>query len=160
VNSHDNRSKHSARRACAVVTAAAIAAAVLAASLAPADAASGTQRQIAFLAKSVSQSVVDPSFPQAGDTAVAVLNNIRHGRMIGNDRTACVVVDASSDMQCTSTVGLQTGTLEAEFTQNVNSRVIVGAITGDTGRCAGARGSFTLRRIGVTSNFNASIKLL
>jgi hypothetical protein len=138
----------------------AIALALIASTGAGAKAARGSATPIRFVARSVTQVAPDPSFPQPGDTAVATLNNFRNGHLIGGDSTACVIVDTSANAQCTSTVGLPGGTLEVAFNQNETAARVAGAVTGGTGRYIGARGDFTLRRVGSTSNFDATVHLL
>jgi hypothetical protein len=143
-----------------ITLAGASAVALIASAGAPADTPRASTTLITFFAKSTSQTATDPSFPRPGDIAVATLDNTRHGHLIGGDMTACVIVDTAGNAQCTSTVGLPGGTLEAAFSQNESSTKITGAITGGTGRYTGARGSFTLSRVGATSNFNAVAHLL
>jgi hypothetical protein len=145
-----------------IILAAASCVALIASAGAPAKATHTptTPTTITFFAKSLSQTAPDPSFPRPGDIAAATLANMRHGHLIGGDLTSCVIVDTAANAQCSSTVGLPGGTLEAAFSQNEASTTITGAITGGTGRYTGASGSFTLTRVGTTSNFNAVAHLL
>jgi hypothetical protein len=142
------------------ILAGASAVALIASAGAPAKTTRTSPTPIKFFAKSVAQATPDPSFPRPGDTAAATLANLRHGHLIGGDLTECVIVDTAANAQCSSTVRLPGGTLEAAFSQNEASTTITGAVTGGTGRYVGATGSFTLTRVRATSNFNAVVHLL
>ncbi len=148
-----------AKNVLAVSLASAVAV-VLLAGWASARSAQVRQQRITFLIKTVAQGVNDPLGVRPGDTVFAVQNNLRSGRWIGKDRTACIVVDPSTDAQCSTTVGLPGGTLAASFTQTETSLRITGVITGGTGRYLGARGAFVLHRIGHPRSFNATVQLL
>jgi hypothetical protein len=142
------------------ILAGASAVALIASAGAPAKTTRMSPTPIKFFARSVSQTASDPSFPRPGDTAVATLANLSHGHLVGGDLTACVIVDTAANAQCSSTVSLPGGTLEAAFNQNEASTTITGAITGGTGRYNGATGYFTLTRVKATSDFNAVVHLL
>lgn len=137
----------------------ALVASLAASAIAPAISQVTPSKRLSFLIRSMSQVASDPHFPQAGDTTVATSENLRHGKRLGADRTACLVVDSHGNLQCTTSVGLTGGQLQAAFTQNLTSETITGVIGGGTGRYAATRGTFTLRRIHNTSNFNAVITL-
>ena len=137
----------------AALAAAALAGLIVSAS-SPANPASPSPQRLAFLAKSTFQGAQDPSFPRPGDTTVATDANFQGSRKLGVTRAACVVVDAAAELQCTATVGLRGGAVAASFTQGLTSDHISVAITGGTGRYAGAHGTATLTRVGSTANFH------
>jgi hypothetical protein len=138
----------------------AVATALITSSGAPAQPSQAGPKTITFVVQPVSEAAPDPSFPHPGDTIVVEAENVRNGQTIGRDYTGCLVTDTAANFQCTVTIGLPGGALEAVYLEAAGAHSIAGALSGGTGRYAGARGSFELRAIGSTGNYNGTLHLL
>jgi hypothetical protein len=108
-----------------------------------ASATGGTRRTVKLVHVQTSFSAPDnPSRPPAGGDRFAFTNDDFAGHnKVGRDQVGCIAVSASS-AQCSASFLLSGGVIEAAgvLPLNSNPKVVVLAITGGTGRFAGARG--------------------
>lgn len=133
-------------RRCIIVSAAIGGLALLAA---PAGAAKGKERTITIHARSqlVQAHLVDdnaPAGPSVGDVLVFTERLLsRRGRTIGSDAATCTRLFDESSL-CTGTYKLPGGRLMVQLLQPGPTGAYDQAITGGTGRFAGARGTVTV----------------
>jgi hypothetical protein len=137
--------------AIAIAIAASIATALSAATVVIVGSASASAARpggvpLTFVVKSLSFVAPDPKFPRPGDTEVGVFANLVGAHRIGLDRSACLVVDAHANLQCTTTVGLQGGTLEVVCPINLKAVTTITPIAAGTGQYAHARGYILLHQ--------------
>ncbi|MDX6707504.1 MAG: hypothetical protein QOF69_3515 [Solirubrobacteraceae bacterium] len=120
-----------------------VAAAGVAAFVVSASASGSTSRTIALVHDQTSFSAPDnPSRAPAGGDRFAFTNDDFAGhKKVGRDQISCMAVSGSS-AQCSASFLLHRGVIEAAgaLPLNKNPKVVVLAITGGTGRFAGARG--------------------
>jgi hypothetical protein len=116
----------------------------------PARAAHVSTAPLSFLVKQQSAATPDPAFPKAGDTLVVIQKNLRGGRVIGQDSTACIVTNSTGLIQCTATVKLPGGFFEVAFPEKLGETNIMAPISSATGRFSGTTGYFTLHQLSPT----------
>jgi hypothetical protein len=81
------------------------------------------------------------------DRTIIIRNNdLINGKKVGHDTLTCKVV-AQSKVSCSIAVVFAAGKLNGTFVQSFSASGGKGAITGGTGKYAGAKGTFTFRNL-------------
>jgi hypothetical protein len=101
--------------------------------------------QAAAAAEVIRLTSVKVSEHQPNDTTFIIHNNdLINGKKSGHDTVTCRIV-AQNKVSCSIAIVLAAGNLKGKFVQSLTAPGGKGAITGGTGKYAGAKGTFTFR---------------